>query len=210
MLTEGGFFDRIKEKSYEDFMYKLCKTEESAKRQREIELALLSLMKSRKYEEITVSELCDMNGIPRKAFYRYFENKDGALHALIVHTVAGYEDSAKKYKSSQRTLEGDLDKFFKFWQEQREFLDALKRNNLIGLLIQYAISYSETEREILNKFLPGETEQMQRAIIKFAICGLMSSMAEWHEGGFQQKSIDMARTMCRMFSEPLFPNLSAY
>ncbi|MBQ8322038.1 MAG: TetR/AcrR family transcriptional regulator [Clostridia bacterium] len=191
-------------------MYKLCKTEESAKRQREIELCLLSMMKTRKYEDITISELCDTNSIPRKAFYRYFENKDGALHALIVHTVASYEEVAKNYKSAQRTLEGDLEKFFKFWRDQQDFLDALKRNNLIGLLIQYSISYSETEREILNKFLPGEPEQMQRAIIKFAICGLMSSMAEWHEGGFQQKSIDMARTMCRMFSKPLFPNLSAY
>lgn len=189
-------------------MYKLCKTEESAKRQREIELKLLSLMKTRKYEDITVSELCDTNSIPRKAFYRYFENKDGALHALIVHTVASYEEVAKKYKTAQRTLEGDLEKFFKFWREQSEFLDAMRRNNLIGLLIQYSISYSETEREILNKFLPGESEQMQRAIIKFAICGLMSSMAEWHAGGFKENSIDMARMTCRMFSQPLFPNLS--
>ena len=51
-------------------MYKLCKTEQSARRQRELEQGLLAAMSTHQYEEITVSDLCDQMNIPRKSFYR--------------------------------------------------------------------------------------------------------------------------------------------
>ena len=57
-------------------MYKLCKTEQSVRRQREIENCLFDILKEKKYDEITITELCERMNIPRKAFYRYF---DGTL-----------------------------------------------------------------------------------------------------------------------------------
>ena len=51
-------------------MYKLCKTEQSARRQRELEEGLLSAMKLWRYDEITISDLCEQMEIPRKAIYR--------------------------------------------------------------------------------------------------------------------------------------------
>ena len=53
-------------------MYKLCKTEQSAQRQRSLEEGLLPAMKTKRYEEITISDLCSQMEIPRKSFYRYF------------------------------------------------------------------------------------------------------------------------------------------
>ena len=58
-------------------MYKLCKTEQSANRQRQLENGLLAAMLSRHYEEISVSDLCDNLNIPRKSFYRYFPVRTG-------------------------------------------------------------------------------------------------------------------------------------
>ena len=72
-------------------MYKLCKTEQSAQRQRQLEEGLLTAMKTKRYEEITISDLCEQMDIPRKSFYRYFSSKDGALHALIDHTLLDFE-----------------------------------------------------------------------------------------------------------------------
>ena len=40
-------------------MYKLCKTEQSAARQRELEEGLLKAMQNTRYEDISVSDLCD-------------------------------------------------------------------------------------------------------------------------------------------------------
>ena len=72
-------------------MYKLCKTEQSAQRQRMLEQGLLKAMLTQHFDEISVSDLCDEIGIPRKSFYRYFSGKDGALYALIDHTLLTYD-----------------------------------------------------------------------------------------------------------------------
>ena len=190
-------------------MYKLCKTEESAKRQRLIEQGLLDLMKIKDFEEITVSELCFELNMPRKAFYRYFDSKEDALNALIQHTMAEFESFNEYYIANEnRSLKKDLEQFFRFWLEHKSFLDALRRNALSAMLVQNAISYSETEMTILNKFLPGEPEWLQRQIIKFAISGLMSAMLEWHGDGCRESVETMAQAMCRMFNRPLFPGLS--
>ena len=74
-------------------MYKLCKTEQSAARQRQLEQGLLQIMQTQQYEDISISDLCDRLGIPRKSFYRYFSSKDGALMALIDHTLMEFEQS---------------------------------------------------------------------------------------------------------------------
>ena len=44
-------------------------------------------------------DICESAKIPRKAFYRYFENKEGILQALILHVLQGYEekDDASEY-----------------------------------------------------------------------------------------------------------------
>ncbi len=188
-------------------MYKLCKTEESAKRQREMELALFHAMKQMDYDDITVNQICDFGGFPRKAFYRYFDNKESALDALVSHTLEEYESFPKK-SAVHRTLVGDLENFFAFWLKKRDFLTVLEKNGLSSVLMEHSLSFSETDKSILDKFLPGESEMMQKSIIRFAICGLMSAVFTWHAGGCRESTLDMAKTMQRMFSKPLFPNLN--
>ena len=60
-------------------MYKQCQTEQSTARQRQLEQGLLQIMQKRHYDEISVSDLCEELGIPRKSFYRYFASKDGGI-----------------------------------------------------------------------------------------------------------------------------------
>ena len=82
-------------------MYKQCRTEQSASRQRHLEQGLLQMMLKRQFEEISVSDLCEEIGVPRKAFYRYFSGKDGALHALIDHTLLEYEGFTASAKDAE-------------------------------------------------------------------------------------------------------------
>ena len=61
-------------------MYKICKTEESIKRQIEVETALYELLKKKDYVDITVTELCVAVNMPRKTFYRYFDEKTDEIY----------------------------------------------------------------------------------------------------------------------------------
>lgn len=186
-------------------MYKLCKTERSAARQRELELGLLSLMQTRSYEEVSVSDLCDYLQIPRKAFYRYFSSKDGALHALLDHTLLEYGSFPGSYQPGEsRTIEKDLERFFLFWQRHQSLLDAIQRNGLTSMLIQRCIDSSLSGATIPLRFTQNETVESRRQLLVFSICGLMSMVVDWHHNGYRASAAQMGRTAARLLNYPLF------
>ena len=189
-------------------MYKLCKTEQSAKRQREIEDALLEMMTEGDYASISITDLCNRLTMPRKAFYRYFDTKDDALNALLEHTLAEYEGFHSGVPPKQRSLVAELEGYFNFWYERRAFLDAFSKSNILGKLIETSIHYPVGDMISMAKFLPSEDENMRGHIFRFAICGLSLMMLDWYRGGFAQSSSYMAKAACRMLSRPLFPDLT--
>ncbi len=192
-------------------MYKLCKTEQSAARQRQIEDGLLSLMLTRRYDEITVSDLCEFLSIPRKSFYRYFTGKEGALHALIDHTLLGFElFAAPGNHSKKRTLLNEMENFFQFWLTNRPLLDALAQSGLTGMLIERAVGHSVSESVLPKRFLPGESSEMQRQVTMFCACGMMSMVVAWHHDGYPQPPKEMAQITRRLLVQPLFPDVENF
>lgn len=192
-------------------MYKLCKTEQSAARQRQLEEGLMSVMLTKRYEEISVSELCDALAIPRKSFYRYFSSKDGALHALIDHTLMGFEGFTIPYRrSALRTLHGELEGFFQFWVKNKPLLDALERSGMSGILIERAISHALSEVVMPARFLPKDSKEVQKQITMFGVCGLMSMVLTWHHEGYPRTAAQMAGIASRLLEQPLFPNANSF
>lgn len=187
-------------------MYKLCKTEQSAARQRELELGLLRVMENQRFEDISVSDLCGELQIPRKSFYRYFVSKDGALHALLDHTLMEFEAYAMTRGRTQ-SVQSELERFFQFWVSRRSLLDALARSGITGLLIERAITYAMTGDILPKRFLPEDDLEMQQQITMFSVCGIMSMVVTWHSKEFATPVPEMARIAQRMLSQPLFPQM---
>ena len=188
-------------------MYKLCKTEQSANRQRQLEQGLLSAMLTRHYDEISVSDLCAQLNIPRKAFYRYFDGKEGALHALLDHTLMDYESAPVLYSEGEsRTLAKDMEQFFVFWIDQKPLLDALQRSGLSGVLIERAIAQALGEVAVPGRFLKAEAPGNRQYVTMLGVCGLMSMVLQWHHGGYQESPGNLAMVAIRLLTCPLFPN----
>ena len=182
------------------FMYKLCKTEQSAKRQRELEQGLLSAMATHQYEEISVSDLCDHMNIPRKSFYRYFSSKDGALHALIDHTLLDYES----FSNGQQMHQSEMERFFRFWRLQTPLLDALARSNLSSLLVTRTIDHTLSDVSILPRYLRHEQRQFREQATVFAVSGLMMLILNWHNSGYALSVNQMADIGMQLLTKPLF------
>lgn len=191
-------------------MYKLCKTEQSAARQRRLEQGLLEAMKQKRYDEISISDLCDRMEIPRKSFYRYFNGKDGALQALIDHTLMEFADYTESYRQGKvRTIQLDLESFFQFWIQRKDLLDVLTHSGLSGLLVNRAVAFALTDDVLPMRFLPNENRSMQQHITMFGVCGLMSMVLNWHDTGYAIPAQEMARIAVRMISRPLFPSVES-
>ena len=183
-------------------MYKLCQTEQSYKRQRELETGLLQLMLRRNYEDISVSDLCEYMQIPRKSFYRYFASKDGALYALIDHTLADFYQMPIPAKKIRGNAVGDLDLYFVFWHQHRDLLDALQRSSLSGILVERATQHAIHER-MMPRYLLSENPQTQHMALTFAICGLLSMVMQWQQGGYRETPEQMAQIANMMLTKPL-------
>ena len=183
-------------------MYKKCITEQSAQRQKEIETGLMQAMKTHPYEDISISELCAGLGIPRKAFYRYFSGKDGALYALIDHTLMEFSDIFFPItpSSAMQTLEG----FFTFWAEHEAFLSALQKNGLGGILTQRAIEKGMTVDYLSGDIFPAYAGQPQEYVITFLVSGLMSLVLQWHKKHFEESPKLMASLAAQLLTNPCF------
>ena len=185
-------------------MYKQCQSERSSARQRQLEQGLLGIMLKKQYDEISVSDLCEVLQIPRKSFYRYFSGKDGALFALIDHTLMEYEvqTTRPEFHDYQTPLQY-MAEVFAYWKQNRDLLDALAKSNLSGILIQRALEYAK-EMDTLPHFMQITDRRLREYGTMFTVCGLMTMIVQWHHDGFSKSVEEMAKLSMELFSKPLF------
>lgn len=182
-------------------MYKICKSEQSASRQRELELGLVEVMLTRNYDNISVSDLCDHMQIPRKSFYRYFSNKDGAFLALLDHTL----ERCNNYIDPCTGPTDGFQAYFEFWLEQKPLLDALDKSELSSKLVAQTYEFAMKDRGFVRRLMsrfPGAEEHI---VVMFLSTGLISTVLHWHKTGFKQSPSQLASTIDRVFSSPLLP-----
>jgi len=169
-------------------MYKICHTEESSRRQRELEQGLLRAMASLPYDKITLTELCRHLQIPRKTFYRYFPTKEDCLLALIDHTLSDCNDVALGGWTGGNSLDNQAQlRFFHYWQAHSALLDVIQHNNMQSLLLERTTVIVDRMKENTSpkSFAMEQVEY-------FIAHGLMTTVLRWHQFGFQSSPEEMA------------------
>lgn len=179
-------------------MYKICLTEESSRRQRRLEMGLLEALRRQPYEKVTLTDLCRQLEIPRKSFYRYFPTKDDCLLALIDHTLSDCNTVALSgWEGDGELKQIHLECFFRYWLEQRSFLDALQDNGFHSLLLDRTTVFVDA----MKKNDP-PTDFARDQVEYFIAHGLMSTVLRWHHFGFQSTPEEMAATFAQLLHSP--------
>lgn len=181
-------------------MYKICKTEESAQRQKMLEDCLLQAMAAKPFDKITISGLCQQAGIPRKAFYRYFSSLQDALLALIDHTLSECNfRTVTEWDGSDDLSYEVLSCYFSYWQSQRSFLDAIVSNNLWPLLIERITVL--VDREKPGQDAPQTNDHYEKTVTMHLISyGLMITVLRWHSDGYPCTPQKMAKAAAELLS----------
>ena len=166
-------------------------------------MGLLEVMKQQRYEDITVSDLCARLQIPRKAFYRYFSGKDGALHALIDHVLLELEEVFMEPAADEDVFLLQLQSFFGFWLKNKDFLGAMVQSNLSGLLIEQSISHALHDLNFGGKRENVNQMRASEYLTQFAVCGLMSIVLRWHREGYSESPAQMAQIARDIMNHPI-------
>ena len=179
-------------------MYKICKSEQSAQRQRELEAGLLELMLQKTFHDISIIDLCEHLQIPRKSFYRYFDNKDGAFFAMVDHTLEACNNHIDPKTDPLEALK----QYFEFWLQKRDLLDAITRSGMEGKLIDRSFHFATSDPGFVNQLLRHYPDADQSTIIMFLSTGMLSTVLHWHRTGLKQSALHMAETILRVLSSP--------
>ena len=185
-------------------MYKMCKSEQSALRQRGLEQHLLKMMENARFDEITVSDLCSRAEVSRKVFYRYFSGKEGALYALIDHILCELESFP--FDEMHSDLDSCCEKmtwFFQFWHHHELLLAALDNSGISEILTKRVIVYASTNPGIIQPFLPYGDGNLQEYGTTFCVYGIMAMIFDWHRSGYRQSPRQMAEITVKLLTKPL-------
>lgn len=165
-------------------MYKKCKTLASSERQKQFEQTLLNLMEKQTFKEITVSALCREMGVPRKAFYRYFDSVEDVLYALM--------DEILQAAFLHMEVRLELEKFFRYWREKKGLLDVLEKNGLSQKLMDRSYTLIMTSEKL---------EAMTAKEMMYAgyVSAILTLVIMWHHTGMCQSPEEMKELAGRMF-----------
>lgn len=184
-------------------MYKICKTESAAQRQRMLELCLLKEMAEQPFSQITISGLCRYAGVPRKAFYRYFKNLDDALLALVDHTMeACNREIMNAWDGSSQLTQRTLEAYFSYWVDNKNFVDIMIRQDLWHLVIMSATAYVD-RRKAENHSQVKSADYANELAEYFVSHGLMMTIMHWCYHGCPSTPKEMAKAFCEMLNMPL-------
>lgn len=185
-------------------MYKHCNTEESARRQRQLEQCLLELMKENSYNSITIGQICQQADVSRKSFYRYFDSKEGCLFALLDHTIM---DCAAHYMPDQKPDPTSVDlciRIFEYWQQHRTLLDVLEKNGMSLYLLQRIVRHIIEEEPDYVRYMGISPDCLMEHAV-YSVGGLMGLILTWHHEGYPKSAAQMGQILHQLTSKEANP-----
>ena len=95
--------------------------------------ALLTLLKTNSYENISISELCTTAKVSRQTFYILFQSKENVVYYII---TKNFSFLGRTISKDHKTINLDqlCDYFIGYVNKNTDFLKLLYKNNLLSML----------------------------------------------------------------------------
>lgn len=183
-------------------MYKVGKTLQAEQRQRQIEKALISMLRTKRLSQITVTALCEQAQIPRKSFYYYFDTLEDVLEAVMdtaFYDMVAYAGQDEKWSAREVAA-----RHFQFWQEHRELLLILEKNNMSGMLLGSLLKNMITKQHNFN--LQTQQDDLRAAQDNALLVngGGFCIMMNWILTEDPRTPAQMGELLVDLITEPLF------
>ena len=182
-------------------MYKKCKTKFSRQRQKEILDSFVDMLNKTPLEKISVTGLCRHCGIPRKAFYRYFESLDDVL--LCWSDQISDELSSRintKELFNKETALQNLIMFFEYWNTNRDTIKIIRKNKLSQNIFMRMTELASTTYDKLSDNIETEQARFQMYML---LPALIATLYLWDDNRYILTPKELAKTTFNMLSKPL-------
>ncbi len=134
--------------------------------------ALLTLMETQAFEDITVTDITKQAGVARLTLYRHFESKEQILLAYLDEIFESYLEELSKVDG--KNLRAGLCRCFEYWKRDKRLPNLLSQHNVTPLIQRSFGAY--LLRVLDTDILARELSYFQR---KFIEGGLLAIMIDW-------------------------------
>lgn len=171
-------------------MYKKQTNTVALQSQKWIADALIRLLETNSFADITITQICQEAGLVRKTFYRNFESKEDILHYILDQLYESFKEQFDIEKIA--TLE-IFSLYYEYWEKEKKLLTYLHRDNLFYLLTRKYIEYADSIRMyLLNTF--NETQSgLEPYVIHFIAGGMVSILEHWLECNFEESIVNLTQ-----------------
>ncbi|OBR96801.1 hypothetical protein CLRAG_03100 [Clostridium ragsdalei P11] len=155
-----------------------------------MENALLKLMKTEKYQEITIQEITNNANLSRRTFYRNYSSKDQILECCFYKIWQEYE--VLIYQQIDLSLPNIAKIFFTLMKKHLNFLLLVNRHHLLPFFLAKIDELLPPDfDEVKGKKLSFSKENIQYAIT-FSVGGFMHILIRWLSDGAQKTPEEMS------------------
>ena len=163
-----------------------------------MDLALISLLKKKPFEYITVSEICEMAGVNRSTFYLHYETIGdllGETTRYLLDDFLGYftadtksaVENLKNRNLDELVFTSDkyLVPYLSYIKENKEvFRTALLHIGALGFEDVYKRMFENIFAPILNRFR--YSTEIQQYVMMYYLNGINAIVLEWLRNGCEK------------------------
>lgn len=169
-----------------------------------MEDALLKLMHTENYQEITIQEITDHAGLSRRTFYRNYSSKDEILEGYFYKIWLEYRSLISQ--QTNLSLSNIAKVFFTQMQKHKDFLSLVNHHQLLPLFLAKVDELLPPAfDEVKGKATPFSKESIQYALA-FNTGGFMRILILWLNDSVQKSPEEMGAIVEDFISICNYPN----
>ncbi len=146
-----------------------------------IEISFLELLKEKKIEDISISELTEKAGVGRATFYRNYEKKEDILKVYITDIFSEWTSSWEE--NDNAPLSEHIKRMIGHFENHYSFYKLLNERNLVYLLKDVIIGICGPKPE---------QESLEAYSNSFAAYTLYGWIETWFMRGMRESSAEIA------------------
>ncbi|MDD2957192.1 MAG: TetR/AcrR family transcriptional regulator [Lachnospiraceae bacterium] len=140
--------------------------------------AMISLLKYKEFEKISISELVKKAGLSRRTFYRNFNSKTEVILSYCEKLCVEYLSYLDK--DIDYSVKHIVEVYFTFWEQHLEFLYLLSNNDLLCHLIEVSNRYWDTIYERFQRHWKDNSSKIElEYCLLFNMGGLWNILMKW-------------------------------
>ena len=159
--------------------------------------ALVDLMRTREFSEITVQDLLDRAGVGRATFYSHFRNKDDFLLTDAERMLGAIENHFDR-SAARSTRVAPIAELFAHFGDARDFVDALKRSGRLEVLLDITSGHLSRIIERRLQVVGAESRDLPLNVAARVFGAMAMELAKWW---LDRQSTVSAREMDERFHD---------